>query len=41
MIRELKEELDRLKAGGGGGGGSGGGGGPPMISDEMKAQMEE
>ena len=36
MIRELKEELERLKKGGAAGGGGGG-----ELSEEMKAEMEE
>ena len=37
MIRELKEELERLRKGGVAGGGGGGG----ELSEEMKAEMEE
>lgn len=36
LIRELKEELDRLKKGGAVAGGGGG-----ELSEEMKAEMEE
>ena len=36
LIRELKQELDRLKKGGAVAGGGGG-----ELSEEMKAEMEE
>ena len=38
LIRELKEEIEKLKAGGGGGGG---GGGAPINDEELKKKMEE
>lgn len=37
MIRELKEEIDKLKKGGGGGGGGGGAG----MTEEERLEMEQ
>jgi len=38
MIRELKEEIEKLKKGGGGGGGGGGGAG---MTEEERLEMEQ